>query len=266
MLSQMFERRNKRVEREAELRIMGDGKRSTKRPSFAQLVGICILVAATPCASAQTQHQAGTNQSAEDIVVTAQRSGIPVWRVAGPGSVVVLIGSIGSVSPGTKWNPSALDAALAQSDRVLFPGSMRVNVGLFSAIGAIGKWRSQATLPTGTTLQGLTTPEQWARLVNLRSRGVLKPGFERTHPFHLAMALLERAPRDRRKFEPGVDMCVRRSSKEQGQGSARRERQARECDGRILRLRASRARGMPHEGGGRAGSGGSGSTSSHRDT
>ena len=40
-------------------------------------------------------------------------------------------------------------------------------------------------------------------------RGVLKPGFERTHPYHLAMTL-GRTLRDRRKLEPGADAYVRR--------------------------------------------------------
>lgn len=167
------------------------------------------IVSAIVQSSAQTVPQAATGIQAEEIVVTAQRSGIPVWRVAGAHGTVVLVGSIGKVSPGTRWEPSALDAALTQADRIVFPEAMDISFGLFSVIGLIGKWRAQATLPKGQTLQMLTTPEQWARLVALRDQGILKPGFERTHPYHLAMSLA-RSTRDKRKLVSGADAYVRR--------------------------------------------------------
>lgn len=122
---------------------------------------------------------------------------------------MVLVGSIGRVTPGTQWDPSALDAALAQADRIMFPEAMEISFGLFSVISTIGKWRAQAKLPNGQTLQSITTPEQWSRLVALRDRGFLRPGFERTHPYHLAMTL-GRSLRDRRKLDPGADAYVRR--------------------------------------------------------
>lgn len=157
----------------------------------------------------QSAAQATTGIQAEEIVVTAQRSGIPVWRVAGSHGTVVLVSSIGKVSPGTRWEPAALDAALTQADRIVFPEAIDISFGLFSVIGLIGKWRAQATLPKGQTLQMLTTPEQWARLIALRDQGILKPGFERTHPYHLAMSLA-RSTRDKGKRASGADAYVRR--------------------------------------------------------
>lgn len=159
--------------------------------------------------AAQTPSAATSDTTAQDIVVTAQRSGVPVWRVTGPRATVVLVGSIGGVAPGTRWYPASLDAALAKADRIMFPEKMDVSFGLFSIIGVVGKWRKQASLPEGQTLQSMTTPEQWARLVALRDRGVLKPGFERRHPYHLAMSL-GGLVRDKRKSSPGADAYVSR--------------------------------------------------------
>ena len=179
----------------------------------ASIAALCVLslgavsVAIGP-APAQTM-PARSDTSAEDIVVTAQRIGIPVWHVTGPRTTIVLVGSIGRVTPGTQWNPAALDISLAQADRIMFPERLDISFGLFSVISTIGKWRAQASLPKGQTLQAMTTPEQWARLVALRDRGLLKPGFERVHPYHLAMSL-GRAVRDRRKFDSGADAYVRR--------------------------------------------------------
>ncbi len=174
---------------------------------------LCLALAfasPTPLAAQATTALAPTDAQTEEIVVTARRTGIPVWRVAGPTGTAVLVGSIGSVAPGTKWDPLPLDAALAKADRVMFPESMGVsNFGLFSVIGAIGKWRKQATLPNGQTLQAMTTPAQWARLVALRNKGVLKPGFERRHPYHLAMTL-NGMVRSKAKMAEGADAYVRR--------------------------------------------------------
>ena len=175
-------------------------------------VGAALACAPAASAAAQAPAVRPADMQGEEIVVTAQRSGIPVWRVTGRGGTAVLVGSIGDVAPGTKWNPGPLDAALARADRVMFPESLRArNYGLFSIAGALGKFLKQASLPKGQTLQALTTPEQWARLVSLRDRGVLKPGFERRHPAHLALAL-HRSVRDKskRKPVPGADDHVRR--------------------------------------------------------
>lgn len=187
-----------------------DGSRSsTTRSATGWIVGVGILCATVGGAAAQTRSETNAGGNGDEIVVVARRSGIPVWRVSGPRSTVVLVGSIGSVAPGTQWDPTALDEALARADRVMFPEAIRADLGLFSVIGLLGKWRAQATLPRGQTLQALVTPQQWARLLALRERGVLKTGFERTHPYHLANSL-QRSARDRRKSAPGANVYVRR--------------------------------------------------------
>ena len=173
------------------------------------LVGLVVTCAVVGKSAAQVPPAPPTEASADDIVVTAQRSGIPVWRVTGPRTTVVLVGSIGRIAPGTQWDPTSLDSALAKADRIMFPESLSVSVGLFSMIGTIGKWRKQASLPNGQTLEALATPDQWARLVALRDRGLLKAGFERKHPYHLAMTLNGLA-RDKRKRVPGPETYVRR--------------------------------------------------------
>jgi uncharacterized protein YbaP (TraB family) len=173
------------------------------------MLGAALMCAASAPSAAQIAPSRPSDATAEDIVVVARRSGVPVWRVTGPQTTVVLVGSIGSVAPGTQWDPASLDSALAKADRIMFPEALSVNLGLFSLISTIGKWRAQASLPAGQTLQSMATPEQWARLVALRDRGILKPGFERTHPYHLA-STLNALVRGERKRLPGADAYVRR--------------------------------------------------------
>lgn len=150
-------------------------------------IALCLVLAcgaiAPSLAQAPPISPGPATAADEDIVIIAQRSGIPVWRVTGPVGTAVLVGTIGRVTPETRWNPSSLDAALAKADRVMFPETIGVSGGAFTLISAIAKWRRQASLPRGQTLQAMTTPAQWARLVALRNRGLIKPGFENKHPF-----------------------------------------------------------------------------------
>jgi uncharacterized protein YbaP (TraB family) len=136
---------------------------------------------------------AQTDDAVDEIVVTARRTGIPVWRVSGPKTSIVLIGSINGVDKRTKWDPGALTETLRKADRVMFPNMMQLTASPFALIGALAKWRKQATLPKGQSLAEHMPADQFQRLVALQRKGVLKAGFERKHPFHLARDLQDLA-------------------------------------------------------------------------
>jgi len=187
---------------------------SSHRRLIGALVGLGVTCTSITPAMAQISPPppAQSDAQTEEIVVTAQRSGIPVWRVTGQRGTVVLVGTIRDVAAGTRWDPLPLEAALARADVVMFPDTTGFSLGLFSAIGALGKWRKQATLPKGQTLQALMSADQFARLVALRNRGVLKAGFERKHPYHLALTLRGVAA-GKAGFGPDAGRYVRRTVK-----------------------------------------------------
>jgi uncharacterized protein YbaP (TraB family) len=166
--------------------VPGDDEREGRLPNGLKVAAAALVLAVgTVPAAARAQGAA----QADEIVVTAQRSGIPVWRVTSPTTTLVLIGSIQGVSKGTKWDPASLTETLRKADRVMFPNTIGVTASPFSLIGYVVKWRKQATLPKGQTLAQMLSPAQFRRLTALQQRGVLKPGFERKHPFHLALSL-----------------------------------------------------------------------------
>jgi uncharacterized protein YbaP (TraB family) len=156
--------------------------------------------------------QAPGATQADEIVVTAQRTGIPVWRVNSPTTTLVLIGAINGVAKDTKWDPAALTETLRKADRVMFPSMTQLSGSPFALIGALAKWRKQATLPKGQSLQQMLPPEQFQRLVALQQRGLLKPGFERKHPFHLSIMLRDIAE-GKRGYGPPASEVVRRTVK-----------------------------------------------------
>ena len=156
--------------------------------------------------------QAPKAAQADEIVVTAQRTGIPVWRVNSPTTTLVLIGSINGVAKTTRWDQAALTQTLIKADRIMFPDTVGITGSPFGLIGAAFKWRKQATLPSGQTLATLLPPAQFQRLIALRNKGVLKAGFERKHPLHLALSLQD-GVQDRIGLGQDADRVVRRAAK-----------------------------------------------------
>ncbi len=155
------------------------------------LAFVALAVAHAPGAYAQSVPATAANsaQEVEEIVVTARRSGIPVWRVTSPNATVILVGAIKEVSHGTRWDPASLTAALRQADQIIFPQEEDFDVPPLAMIGYVVKFLRMAKLPKGQSLRQMMPPDQFERLVMLRSRGLLKAGFERTHPLHLSRQL-----------------------------------------------------------------------------
>ena len=131
--------------------------------------------------------------NADAIVITAQRSGIPVWRVRGPAGTLVLVGTSEDVAKGTNWNPESLANALRGADQVMFPQDAQLTGGFLAMLRAPGKVRRMQRLPAGETLARYVTPLQFRRLVGLQERGLLKSGFERQRPLFVAYDLIEAA-------------------------------------------------------------------------
>lgn len=154
-------------------------------------IALGMSIAAAPAAWGA---QAPDAQQVQEIVVTAQRSGVPVWRVDGPKTTIFLVGSIDGVSKDTRWNPGALTETLRKADRVMYPSTIGLTLSSpFQVFGLLMKARKMATLPKGQTLSGLMPPQQFQRLVALKNRGVLKAGFERKHPLAVAENLRDYA-------------------------------------------------------------------------
>jgi hypothetical protein len=173
-----------------------------------QLSAAALLVAAAEvCASAQT-----VPTQADEIVVTAQRTGVPVWRVTSPTTTLVLIGSIEGVAKDTRWDAGALTEALRMADRVMFPSMVGVSASPLSMVGYLIKWRKQETLPRGQSLAAMLSPAEFQRLLALQKRGLLKAGFERKHPLHLSMALRNIAE-GKGGYGPSASNYVRQAAK-----------------------------------------------------
>lgn len=99
---------------------------------------------------------------ANAIVVTAQRSGAPMWTVTTATGTVILVGEIRAIPKTVQWEPARLEEATRGANRVILGARPKVSPGdIFRLIFSGGKFTK---LPDKTVAADYLTPEQWARL------------------------------------------------------------------------------------------------------
>ena len=136
--------------------------------------------------------QISTQGEEQDVVVTALRTGAPVWRVRSTTGTLVLVGSIDNVAAGTDWRPTALADTVRQAGRVMFPQMVGVSLSPFSMIGYYAKWKRRARLPAGQSLSNMMIRADHERLTRLAGQGLAPPDFDKWHPLHLSFNMQDR--------------------------------------------------------------------------
>lgn len=130
------------------------------RAKFLISVLPVVLAAATPLAA-----QDAPPESENAIVVTAQRSGAPMWTVTTATGTVILVGEIRAIPKTTPWEPARLEEATRAADRVILGARPKVSPGdVFRLMFSGGKLTK---LPDKTVASEYLTPDQWARLAAL---------------------------------------------------------------------------------------------------
>lgn len=118
--------------------------RTSPGPATLLALALALVLSLTTPTSSPAQDE--ITATLDDVVVTARRSGAPVWRVQNGPSTVILVGSILGVPRETPWRPEALEAAVAQSDTVILSQSATMTLGDYFRMR-----RARATLPEGRT-------------------------------------------------------------------------------------------------------------------
>lgn len=106
-----------------------------------------------------------TTAVVEDVVVTAARSGAPIWRIETRGGEVILVGSIRAIQADVRWRPAALAAAVSRSDRIIMSQTATMGLGDYLRLR-----RNRARLPEVLTLEDAIDPGMRARLAVLEAR------------------------------------------------------------------------------------------------
>ena len=127
------------------------------RASLALIACVAAAAMAPPRVAAQE-----VETTVDEIIVTARRSGAPMWEVTRGGSTILLVGAIQAVPAGIEWRPDALEQATRQADRVYFP--QQANVSPADIFRLIWRSRTLTRMPEGKTSADYLSPEWQARL------------------------------------------------------------------------------------------------------
>ncbi|MBA3863535.1 MAG: TraB/GumN family protein [Erythrobacter sp.] len=116
------------------------------------------LVAIAPTA-ATAQDSAPSENS---IVVTAQRSGAPMWTIDTPTGTIILVGEIRAIPKTTPWQPDRLKDATGQAQRVILGARPKISPGDILRLMFSGSKFTK--LPKKTVASDYLSDTQWARL------------------------------------------------------------------------------------------------------
>lgn len=163
-----------------------------------------LILTALAASTSATQSPAPTG---DVIVITARRTGVPVWRVQSGASTVILVGTIPDIAEGTRWNAGALDMAVSQSRRVLFPQTVGLTAVKYDLDAWMKKWIKQARLPAGQSLSAMLDADDRARLARLVGQGLAPRDWNSVHPLHLALKM-QSTLRDRTAMGPSADETI----------------------------------------------------------
>lgn len=128
------------------------------------LAALALAAAAPLCAQEAQDAAPGSTNS---IVVTAQRSGAPMWTIETPQGTVILVGEMRNVPKSTPWQPERLEEATAEASRVILGVQPKISPG--DILRLIFKGGQFTKLPGKTVASDYLTPEQYGRLSALEA-------------------------------------------------------------------------------------------------
>jgi uncharacterized protein YbaP (TraB family) len=117
---------------------------------------------------ATAQAEATPADPNEEIVVTARRSGAPMWTIPTRAGVVILVGEIAEVPKATPWRPERLEGATNRAQRVILGTKAKVSPG--DILRLIFKGGQLIKLPRGRTAADYLDPREMNRLGALETR------------------------------------------------------------------------------------------------
>jgi uncharacterized protein YbaP (TraB family) len=121
------------------------------------LCALCMAALAAPLAAL-----ADPAPSENAIVVTAQRSGAPMWTIDTPSGTIILVGEIRAIPKTTPWQPERLEDATKEADRVILGAKPKISPGdVLRLMFSGGKFTK---LPDKSVASDYLTPAQWQRL------------------------------------------------------------------------------------------------------
>ncbi len=133
----------------------------TKLPRAAAAVFFCFAPLAAPA-----------QEDMETVLVTGEQPGPGLWKVSRDGHVMWVFGTIGEVPDTIVWRTKELEARIAESQEVLYPGWPRVglDVSAFQVLTLVPLAFKAAKNPEGRKLKDVLSAEDYARWLRLKQK------------------------------------------------------------------------------------------------
>ena len=108
----------------------------------------------------------------ETVLVSGEQPGPGLWKVSRDGRVMWVFGSILEVPDTIRWRTKEVEARIAESQEVLFPGwpRVKVDIGVFEAMTLVPLAFKAAKNPDGARLKDLLEPEAYAAWTRLKAK------------------------------------------------------------------------------------------------
>ncbi|MCR9180283.1 MAG: TraB/GumN family protein [Erythrobacteraceae bacterium] len=126
-----------------------------------KILPLLCLIALIPQAATAQDPAASENS----IVVTAQRSGAPMWTIDTPTGTIILVGEIRAIPKTTPWQPDRLMDATAEAQRVILGARPKISPG--DVLRLMFSGSKFTKLPDKTEASKYLSDAQWARLAAL---------------------------------------------------------------------------------------------------
>jgi len=163
------------------------------------VIGAAMVVQASS-AVAESPAATATMAPIEEVLVTGQQPGPGLWRVtlpsAGHDHVLWILGTHGPLPKKLRWRSTELEAALAASQELVAPVSMRADVGPLGGLTLLPSLVGLRDNPGGERLQEVVPADLYARWLPLKERYIGRDDdVEKWRPIFAAQELYEHALR-----------------------------------------------------------------------
>ncbi|MBU2587710.1 MAG: TraB/GumN family protein [Alphaproteobacteria bacterium] len=142
------------------------------------------------------------------IVVTAQRSGAPMWTIDTPTGTIILVGEIRAIPKTTPWQPDRLKDATGQAQRVILGARPKISPGDILRLMFSGSKFTK--LPGKTVASEYLDSTKWARLSALG--GAHKEDYARQSFLMTAFEMLRKELRFNRDTVDDASDVVRKAA------------------------------------------------------
>lgn len=162
--------------------------------------GIASVLALLACAGVRAADDGIADPPIEEVLVTGQQPGPGLWKVTRPSDgtdhVLWILGSYGPLPKKLSWRSAELEAALAESQTVIAPVSMRASVGPLGGVTLLPSLVGLRRNPDDARLEDVVPAELYARWLPLKERYIGNDrDVEKWRPIFAAQELYEKALR-----------------------------------------------------------------------